>query len=214
MKKGGYLGVIPARGGSKRIYNKNTKMIAGKPLLAWTIEAAKMSKLLDKVIVSTEDIQIANIAGKYGAEVLARPSLLAEDTTKTLEVLQHVLLHYNVDNIVLLQPTSPIRDKGLIDKCIDLYDNSEADYLATGYISKEFVCGDPNPERSQDMSGTFCLNGNVFIMQADQVKAGKAVGSNIKTVELDEEQSCDIDTPFDFWLAEQVLLKRMKGGNF
>jgi len=85
------LGVIPARGGSKGIPRKNIRMIAGKPLIAWTIEAALKAKLLDRLVVSTEDREIARIAGDRGAEVIGRPAELASDEATTLSVLQHAL---------------------------------------------------------------------------------------------------------------------------
>src|SRR4051812_20547181 len=116
MKKINFLGVIPARGGSKGIPRKNIKMIAGKPLIAWTIEAAKKSKLMDRFVVSTEDAEIAQIARKYGADVLDRPKSLATDTATGISVIQHAVSVFDPKNVVLLQPTSPIRSKGLIDQ--------------------------------------------------------------------------------------------------
>src|SRR3989338_7231045 len=130
------LGIIPARGGSKAIPRKNIKMIAGKPLIAWTIESAKRSSLLDNFVVSTEDKEIAEISKKYGAEVVVRPDELATDEATTLSVLQHVLSVIESDTVVLLQPTSPVRDTNLIDKCIRRFRERGADTLATGFICK------------------------------------------------------------------------------
>jgi len=106
------LGVTPARGGSKSIHRKNIKELCGKPLVAWTIEAARQSKLLDRYVVSTEDKEIAQIAEKYGAEVVERPPELATDEASTLSVLQDVLGKIDADVVVVLQATSPIREPG------------------------------------------------------------------------------------------------------
>ena len=109
------IAIIPARGGSKGIPRKNIKILASKPLIAWTIEAAKNSKYLDRVIVSTEDEEIAEISKKYGAEVVERPEELATDASPTGSVIEQVIAYleqnesYNPDAIVLLQPTSPLR---------------------------------------------------------------------------------------------------------
>ena len=110
------LGVIPARGGSKGIPRKNIRMIAGKPLIAWTIEAALKAKLLDRLVVSTEDREIARIAGDRGAEVIGRPAELASDEATTLSVLQHALSVIDAQAVVLLQATSAVLDDGLIDR--------------------------------------------------------------------------------------------------
>ncbi len=129
------LGVIPARGGSKGIPGKNIKMIAGKPLIAWTIEAAKKSKLLTRVIVSTDDEKIAEVAKKYGAEVpFLRPAHLAEDLSTDVEFLIHALLWlksnegYEPEIVVRLPPTSPLRTEAHIDLGIQkLIDTKDAD---------------------------------------------------------------------------------------
>jgi CMP-N-acetylneuraminic acid synthetase len=102
------LGITPARGGSKGIPRKNIKEIAGKPLIAWTIEAAKESKMIDRYVVSTEDEEIAEISREYGADVIERPLEPATDDATTLSVLQHVIEWIPCDSIVLLQATSPI----------------------------------------------------------------------------------------------------------
>lgn len=121
------LGLIPARGGSKGVPNKNIKMINGKPLIVWTIERAKQSRLLDKIIVSTESEAIAKIARENGAKVLKRPEYLATDTASTQDVMVHALQNYPADILVLLQPTSPYRSEGLIDECICEFIKNEYD---------------------------------------------------------------------------------------
>src|SRR3989442_1009086 len=130
------LGVTPARGGSKGVPRKNIRPLCGKTLIAWTVEAAKASKLLDRYVVSTDDNEIANVARKNGAAVLERPDDLATDEASTLSVLQHVLQHIPAETVVLLQATSPVREPDLIDRCIQRFLETKADSLATGFICK------------------------------------------------------------------------------
>ncbi len=133
------LGVTPARGGSKGIPKKNIRQICGKPLIAWTIEAAQQSKHLDRFVVSTEDPDITHISRTWRAEVVDRPVALASDEATTLSVLQDLLLKIDADIVVLLQCTSPVRNPGLIDQCIDKFRKSDADALATGFLCSIFT---------------------------------------------------------------------------
>ena len=201
------LGVTPARGGSKGVPKKNTKPLCGKPLLAWTIEAAQSSRLLDDYLVSTEDPEVAQVAEGWGARVLWRPEELAGDGVLTLPVLQHVLEQTPADTLVLLQATSPIRDAGLIDRCIERFEEAQADSLATGFICRYEEYG-RGLSRRQDTSGFFYDDGNVYVMRADKVKQGDRYGTRIERYLLGREQNLDIDDEFDFWLAEQILNRR------
>ena len=200
------LGITPARGGSKGIPKKNIKPIAGKPLLAWTVEAAKRSKLLDRYVVSTEDSAIAALTEKYGAEVLTRPAELAADDSSTLGVLQHAVKMIPCDIVVLLQATSPIRRDGLIDECIKDFLNNGYDSLATGFMCKYAEYG-TNELRRQDINGFFYDDGNVYVMKADLVREGDRYGKKIGRKMISRPENIDIDDEFDFWNAEQVLLK-------
>jgi len=202
------LGITPARGGSKSIPKKNIKEICGKPLIAWTIEAAKKSKLLDRYVVSTEDKEIAEIAKKYGAEVIDRPKELATDETPTLPVLQDVLKKIDADIVVLLQCTSPVRDEGLIDYCIQRFLDSKADSLATGFICKLYEWGSYDKPR-QDLKGWFHDDGNVYVLKANLIKKGTPWGKKMEKVEISKEQNFEIDDEFDFWLNEKILEKRL-----
>ncbi len=202
------FGVIPARGGSKGIPQKNVRQVCGKPLIAWTIEAAQQSVLLDRWVVSTEDPEIASISRRYGAEILNRPPQLATDTTPTLHVLKHALDHVSADIVVLLQPTSPIRSSGLIDRCIRQFQDTQADSLATGFMCKyqEYALG--NNLRRQDRAGFFYDDGNVYVLRAAMVSAGEQFGEKIEHVLLDREQNIEVDDFFELWLAEKVLERR------
>ncbi len=205
------FGVIPARGGSKGIPQKNVRQVCGKPLIAWTIEAAQQSVLLDRWVVSTEDPEIASISRHYGAEILNRPPQLATDTTPTLHVLKHALDHVSADIVVLLQPTSPIRSSGLIDRCIRQFQDTQADSLATGFMCKyqEYALG--NNLRRQDRAGFFYDDGNVYVLRAAMVSAGEQFGEKIEHVLLDREQNIEVDDFFELWLAEKVLERRSTG---
>ena len=209
MKKISFLGVIPARGGSKGIPRKNIKKIAGRPLIAWTIEAARRSKLLDRFVVSTEDEEIARIAKRYGAEVIKRPKRLATDRADTLSVLQHVLSRIESDAAVVLQPTSPVRNTGRIDSCIRRFKKTGADNLATGFICKFKEYGTYD-KRRQDIKGFFYDDGNVYIIKSALIRHGNRYGGKTERMITTRQENVEIDDEFDFWLAEQALVKRMK----
>jgi len=200
------LGITPARGGSKTLPRKNIKMIAEKPLLAWTIEAAKKSRLLDKYIVSTEDEEIADVAKSHGAEVLRRPSELATDEASTLSVLQHAIEQIPCDIVVLIQATSPIRGTGLIDDCIKEFVDDNYDSLATGFICK-YVEYSTSELRRQDNQGFFYDDGNVYVIKADLLRRGERYGRNIGKKIISRWENLDIDDEFDFWVAEKILEK-------
>jgi CMP-N-acetylneuraminic acid synthetase len=202
------LAVTPARGGSKGVPRKNVRVCCGKPLIAWTIEAAQRSTLIDRYVVSTEDPEIADVSRSLGAEVLRRPRELATDEASTFDVLRHVYAHHPADVVVLLQPTSPIRNAGLIDDCIRRFTASSADSLATGFICK-FVEYGPVAHRRQDVDGFFYDDGNVYVYRGDRVEQGNPVGERIERVLLDREQNVEVDDEFDFWLAERVLERRL-----
>jgi CMP-N-acetylneuraminic acid synthetase len=168
------LAITPARGGSKGIPRKNIKIIAGKPLLVWTIERALESKLIDKYVVSTEDKEISDVAKKNGAIVVERTMELAHDETKTIDVMIDALNH--VDNdfkfsiIVLLQCTSPFRGTNLIDNCIRRFVETGVDSLVTGYDCKLYPYKKSLPTRRQDIKPYFVNDGNVYVIKADLIK--------------------------------------------
>ncbi|MGZ7108994.1 MAG: acylneuraminate cytidylyltransferase family protein, partial [Methanobacterium sp.] len=133
------LCIIPARGGSKRLTGKNILDLCGKPLIAWTIEQARASKYLDKIIVSTDDEEIARISREYGAEVpFLRPAQFAEDDSPTIDAIKHAIEFLKnqgelYDILVLLEPTSPLRKKDDIDKAINIFlkENYRSDSLVS-----------------------------------------------------------------------------------
>jgi N-acylneuraminate cytidylyltransferase len=202
------VAVIPARGGSKGIPRKNIKPLAGKPLIAWSIDAAKLSKLVDRVVVSTEDPEIASVARGCGAEILERPAELAGDKSSTLSVLLHVYANIPCDAMIVLQPTSPVRMPGLLDDCIGEFQRAEADSLATGWWCTYAEYG-TNTKPRQDIRGFFYDDGNVYVISGNLLKKGERYGTNIVRKVVSREENIDIDDEFDFWLAEKIILERM-----
>ena len=201
------LGITPARGGSKGIPGKNIKEISGKPLIAWTIEAAKESQMIDRYVVSTEDEEIAEISREYGADVIERPPELATDETITLSVLQYVIEKIPCDSVVLLQATSPIRRGGLIDECIREFIDNEYDSLATGFNCK-FIEYGKNNLRRQDIDGFFYDDGNIYVIKTDLIERGERFGEMIGRKVISRCENIEIDDEFDFWIAEKILQAR------
>lgn len=206
-----YLGVIPARGGSKGIPRKNVREICGKPLIAWSIEAARASKRLDEFLVSTDDAEISAAAARWNAPVLARPAELATDESRTIDALQHVLAERpGYDALVVLQPTSPLRYPALIDECIAEFESGGCDNLATGYYCKFREFGSHNNERRQDYKGFFYDDGNVYVLAADLVRKGRWSGDRICKKEIPRAYSFEIDDEIDMLLLD-TLLNRFAG---
>lgn len=203
------LGITPARGGSKGIPRKNIKEIAGKPLIAWTIEAALQSKLLSRYVICTEDPEIADVAVKCGAEVLWRPPELATDEADTLDVLRHTLENIPCSSVALLQATSPIRKRGLIDECIRDFINNGYDSLATGFTCKYIEYG-KNDLRRQDINGFFYDDGNVYVIKADLIRSGDRYGKKIGRKIISRQENVEIDDEFDFWMSEKILAEGLK----
>ncbi|MEH7367684.1 acylneuraminate cytidylyltransferase family protein, partial [Priestia megaterium] len=178
------VAVIPARGGSKGVPGKNIKLLNEKPLIAYSIEAAKGSSYIDRLIVSTDDSEIKDIAVKYGAEVpFLRPKELSEDTTPTLPVLQHVVNYLEkegdtVDVVITLQPTSPFRTSNHIDEALEkllqspsesVVSLSEVDYhpywmkkVSNGTIHS-YIESEKEYLRRQDLPKVYKMNGAIFI---------------------------------------------------
>ena len=226
------LAVIPARGGSKGVPRKNIRLLNGKPLIAYTIEEAKKSKYIDRIIVSTEDKEIAEISTKYGAEVIERPAELARDDTPTVDVVLHLLdslNHYEPDIIILLQPTSPLRTYEDIDSALVLFINNNCDSVVsvceiehTPYWSFKIEDGYLKPifgeeylkKRRQELPKVYIPNGAIFITTPDILKKYRSFYCE-RTVPyiMPIERSVDIDNEIDFLLAEILIKRRLKNGD-
>ncbi len=207
------IGLIPARGGSKGLPGKNIRPLCGKPLIAWTIQDVLASRYISRCYVSTDDSSIATVARGYGAEVLDRPKDLGAGYTSMTEVMQHALTLVEADVVVLLQCTCPIRDKGLIDRCIEALTRENADSAVAGfdcmymaYASDVATTG--HELQRQDYSGFFYDSGSVYVIRAELLRSGDRYGQHHAKVYIDKEQQVDIDDEFDFWLAEQIMKKR------
>lgn len=204
------LGVIPARGGSKGLPRKNIRFIAGFPLIYWTIQAAKQSELLDDFVVSTDDKEIAEYARLYGASVIDRPEYLAQDDTTTLAVLGHVISCQHCDSVVVLQPTSPLRNPDTIDGCITEYKRGGYDTLATGYYTKIIEYGTHQNLRRQDIPGFFYDDGNVYIIARSVIENGRWYGDKICKKVIDPDLNVEIDDEATFTMTEALLSGRLQ----
>ncbi|MBN2059270.1 MAG: acylneuraminate cytidylyltransferase family protein [Deltaproteobacteria bacterium] len=219
------LGVIPARGGSKRLERKNIKDLAGYPLIAYTIMAAKESKLLTNFLVSSEDLRIIEVAKKYDAPVpFKRPSRLATDEIRNIDVVNHALQFMEeeksviYDIIVLLQPTSPIRDPKHIDTAIDLLWRSDCDSLASvkGPFKKRDpilkairneVLEDYTPIMENKSWEPFYLyNASIYAVKRDYFfENKKLISSKQVPLIMDKFHSIDIDEESDLIIAEAYM---------
>ncbi len=220
------IAIIPARGGSKGIPRKNIKMIAGKELIAYSINAGKSSRYIKNLFVSTEDDDIEEVSRRYGADIIKRPSELAEDDSPTIDVILNCLEYFHknkikVDVILLLQATSPLRTSQDIDQAIEQFVNGEGDSLISvcelshspywslkledGYLEPNFGRDYLNMRR-QDLPLLYAPNGSLFIATPDYLLKNKTFYSE-KTLPylMPAERSIDIDNDLDFKLAELIL---------
>ncbi|HEY3158462.1 MAG TPA: acylneuraminate cytidylyltransferase family protein [Vicinamibacterales bacterium] len=226
------LGVIPARGGSKGIPNKNLALLCGRPLLAYTADAVKASTRLTRTIVSTDDERIAECATSLGLEVpFMRPASLAADEAPMLPVLQHAVEAmrangFETDIVVLLQPTSPLRRAEHIDTAIDWLQRTAADSVVSVVevphqfnplsvmrieegLLKPFL-DRPTVTRRQDKPKVFARNGPaVLAVRASVVASGSLYGERSWPLGMSAEDSLDIDTPSDVRLIEYSLQTRL-----
>jgi len=229
------IAIIPARGGSKGIPKKNIKKLAGKPLIYYTISEVKKSKFISKIIVSTDSKQIEKIAKNLGSETIIRPKKLAKDNSSSLDVVQHVIknlesLHYfDVDIVIVLQPTSPLRTVTDIDSAIKLFLNSKCDsvigmtevthppefmYRLTKKKIKPLIKTKIKSKRRQDMPKTYQINGAIYICNRDLImKKHTMFGKNIVPYLMPIERSLDIDTMFDLDLAKTILKNKFIQSN-
>jgi len=197
------FGIIPARGGSKGIPRKNIKLLLGKPLIVWSIEAAKESRLIDDFIVSTDDDEITGIAVAAGATVIMRPPELATDDATTLDVMKHHLT--DADTIILLQPTSPVRVNRIIDTALSRFRVVECDTLASGYMSTHVAWGGTVHGPRQKQKAYFHDDGCIYIFKREVIAAGKWIGDKPHNMIVPAIYNLEIDTLADFWAVEGIL---------
>lgn len=226
------LALIPARGGSKGIPGKNIKMLAGHPLIAYSIMAAQQASHVDRIVVSTDDEKIAEVAMEYGAEVpFLRPAELATDNAKVIDAFIYTIDRLNetanprIENFVCLQPTSPLRTAANIDAAIDMFFEkkayscgtmTEAKQHFTRYkrIEKDGRWFDyfPNVDNSlnrQERETLYINDGTIAIFNYEVLKTNYSyINDRAYAYILKEEESADVDTMLDFEFVEFLLMKR------
>lgn len=226
------LALIPARAHSKRLPGKNLRKFCGKPLIAWSIQAAKSCSLIDRVIVSTEDPKLAEIARKWGADTpFLRPKKLSTDSASSMDVVLHAIArlekdgkHY--DAIVLLQPTSPLRTSKHLTEAISLFANKKANAVvsvATGAHSPywtnrltskgsmSFFLRSLAAEPRNFRSPWYCLNGAIYIGRTSFLKERRDWYSDTTyAYKMPARDSCDIDTHDDFLMAELLMRHELR----
>jgi CMP-N,N'-diacetyllegionaminic acid synthase len=219
------VAVIPARGGSTRVPRKNLALLGGVPLIVHTIRAAREAAEVDRVVVSTEDAEIAAVALAHGADLVWRPAGLATSEAPTEPALQHAVLEverrgYAVEALVLLQATSPLRGAARIDEAVRLWRRTGCDavvsvvedrhYYFLGELDSDArltVGYDPLRRlRTQEIAPRYRENGAIYVMtRAQIIDRGCRMGGDTRGVVMEELESLDIDTPLELQLCEAVL---------
>lgn len=218
------IAIITARGGSKRLPNKNIRLLNGLPLIAHSILfAQKNSSIIDKVYVSTDDEAIKIIALQYGAKVIDRPQNLAGDLEPTVTALKHVLesINEDIENIVLLQPTNPLRPENLLTEAFATYQNSNSDSLFTvtrnhqkfgkinnnKFVPFNYIIG----QRSQDLEPLFFENGLLYVTKAALILNEIIISEDAFPFEVNHPFAhVDIDTQEDFDYAAYLVLNNLE----
>lgn len=223
------LGLIPARGGSKGLPGKNVRMLRGVPLLGWTVRAALESGRLARVVVSTDDSDIARAAVNAGAEVLERPDRLAADDTPMIEVVEHALQSLkdagrSFTHVMLLQPTSPLRTPGDITGAVERLDATGgsavvsvcreehspllANTLPEDGSLADFLRPEARAATRQELPAYFRLNGAIYLAEVEYLRAERSfIGAGAYAFVMPPERSVDIDSELDFLVAETLLGK-------
>ncbi|EHQ1084258.1 acylneuraminate cytidylyltransferase family protein, partial [Campylobacter coli] len=217
------LAIIPARAGSKGIKNKNLVLLNDKPLLYYTINAAKNSKYIDKIVLSSDGDNILEYGKTQGIDTLKRPKELALDDTTSDKVVLHALKFYkDYENVILLQPTSPLRTSEHIDKAFEIFKNTNANSLISvceydNKILKAFMCDEKGNLKGicnnnypftprQKLPKTYMSNGAIYILKTkDFLQNPSFLQENTKYFLMDEISSFDIDNLEDLEKAKRIL---------
>lgn len=230
------LAIIPARGGSKGVPRKNIRPLAGKPLIAWTVEEAKKSQYIDRLIVSSEDAEIIATAREYGCDApFVRPAELAADETPGIDPVLHALeaLPEHYDLVVLLQPTSPLRTVEDIDGCIRQCVEAQVPFcvsitdvdkhpfwmftLPENNVLQPLLAadGDMRSRRRQELPPVYVLNGAVYVADTQELQQHRTfVTAATAGYVMPKERSADIDTETDFFTCDILLRKRHENLSF
>jgi len=220
------LAIIPARGGSKGIPRKNIRLLSGKPLIVHTIRSAQKSRYLDKIIVSTDDEEIARISGNAGAEVVIRPKKLAKDSAPVYSAIEHACRSYRPGIVVILQPTSPLRTSQDIDRAVKIFLKNKRDSVVSVCESERSVYWSfwangryLNPIigkkyfnlRRQDLPKVYIPNGAIFVFSYKKLlKCRGLYCGNILPYFMPADRSIDIDEENDFLRAEKIFKNEKK----
>ncbi|WP_418263869.1 cytidylyltransferase domain-containing protein [Flavobacterium faecale] len=211
--------IIPARAGSKRLHGKNSKLLGGIPLIAHSIlYAQENNTIIDTVYVSTDDEQIKKIALEYGVHVIDRPASLSGDNEPTVSALKHVLesLEGEIENVILLQPTNPLRPKNLLQEAFEIYQKEDRDSLFTvsrchqklgRIVNNQFIPFNYEiGQRSQDLELLYSENGLLYITKSKAILENEIITKRAFPLEVNHIfASIDIDTQEDFDYAQYVL---------
>ncbi|MGD6816612.1 cytidylyltransferase domain-containing protein [Metabacillus sp. 113a] len=224
MNNCGYniVAIIPARGGSKAIPRKNVRHLNGKPLIAYTIQAAKKSLFISKVIVSTDDDEIANIAREYGAEVILRPENLASDEVPLDPVIYDAVQKIEqqekaYDYIVTIQPTSPLLKTETIDSILKKLIEEQLDTVLTAFDDRHlswkkqdntYIPNYSERKNRQYLPFEYRETGAVLASKRNVITPNNRIGDKISLYEVDKNERVDIDSPMDWWIAEKLLNKK------
>jgi CMP-N,N'-diacetyllegionaminic acid synthase len=223
------LGLITARGGSKSVPRKNVRPLGGKPLIAWSIAAARASRLIDRLILSSDDAEIIATARSYGCEApFVRPPELATDTARSIDVARHAIgaIETKFDYLALIQPTSPFVSSDDIDGCVRRCIDGKATSCASVRVAAEHphwmyhlsdrgtlvpVMQGPRPTRRQGAPVVHVLNGAVFVARCDWLlEHADFIDQDTLGYEMSADASIDIDDELDFEAAEASLRARQK----
>lgn len=225
------LAVIPARGGSKGIKGKNIKMLGQKPLIQYTLEVAQKSLYIDKIMVSTDSIEISKFCNEFGVEVPSlRPAYLASDESPTVDTILYLIDQFEkenikIENIILLQPTTPFRTAEFVDMAITKYFDQGVDSLVSvlrvpdKYNPFWVYQQEPNHNlinlvmkgetvipRRQDLPISFIRSGEIYIFNANMCKNTKSLyGQKIGYIESSNKNYVNIDTKEDWKEAENII---------
>ncbi len=222
------LGLITARGGSKRLPGKNIRLLGGRPLIAWSVDVAKGIPDICDILVSTDDAAIAEFARDAGTLVpWLRPPELATDTATSVDVCLHALDWYErtngkVDGLLLLQPTSPFRSRATVLRGIELFRTHKCRpvlgvspakshpmwcFTIDGKSMRRFMDGGSLPRRSQDLPPAYVVNGAIYLIAPEDLRKQQSFFcDDMLPLVIDEaEESIDIDTEWDWKMAEAVL---------
>ena len=218
-----FLAIIPARGGSKRLPNKNILNLSGKPMIAYSIEAGLNSKYINTVVVTSDSDEILQISKDYGANTIKRPDYLSTDESSSFDAIQHTIKAFEqYQYVILLQPTSPLRTSKDIDNAIELLEEKNADAIISvcevdhpvqwattlnDNLNLDSFIKNIDTKRSQDQEKHYRLNGSIYISKTNELLKEKTffLKENSYAYIMDKQNSIDIDDKVDFIIAKAIL---------